>query len=387
MSRILAVYEREMPTVSALRVEFHELFDETAVVFDIKKNIEVSPHDLQQVDSLILIRANNYLSMKLAEIAKKEGIFVISFLDDDLLGLPKLEPRMPWRMKQLRKILQMSNMILTSNIYIAQKYKKYTSEKRYAIVNTVISKKDILDCPESFSNNERIKIVYAAGRNHEDVFYKYIEPILLEIDHIVGEKISLSFIGVRPTIDTSKYSFPIKYHSFLPFLEYRKFMLKNHYDIGIAPLEDDIFCACKYFNKYIEYTLVGAFGIYSNVKPYTFIIRDGFNGLLPDNTSKAWLNSILQAVQNRELREKCYQNAKRQLSEEFTVEKIRKKLLEDIPELLSPIIKSSKIRSLLIAKVIYKIYRILDGIYLFLFYLRKGGIKMVLDKILYHIKH
>lgn len=386
MGDILAVFEREMPTVSAFRIAFQNIFSGTDMEFQIKKNIEVSSDDLSKINALILIRPHNYLSMKIAEIAHKRGIFVITFLDDDLLSLPKSEAKMPWRMEQLKATLKLSDVILSSNKTIADRYVGYTRGRRNVSINTVVSDDEFSVIPTPIKN-EKVKIVYAAGRNHEELFFKFISPCLEEINRLIGDKITLDFVGVHPEIDTKKLKFPVRYHDSLPLLEYRKLMRESHYDIGLAPLNKDPFSECKYFNKYIEYTLVGVTGIYSNVKPYTYIIENGINGFLTDNDSNSWLENILLAVNEKDLREKCLYNAKAQLKNDFNVNKIREKLLDDIPELLIAHTVHNKSQNLLFIRMIYKLYRILDSIYLSFFYIRRGGIKLVINKIFYHIKH
>lgn len=386
MSEILAVYEREMPTVSAFRIAFQNIFLETDLNFHIKKNTEISIGDINGISVLILIRPHNYLSMKIAEIAQKSGVTVITFLDDDLFALPKTEAKMPWRMKQLKGTLKFSDVILASNKTIADRYARYTSNHRSVCINTVVSEEEVLAIPNT-RDNEKIKIVYAAGRNHEELFYKYINPVIGEINRLIGDKITLDFVGVHPAIESKKLRFPIQYHDSMPLLEYRALMRENHYDIGLAPLNMDSFSECKYFNKYIEYTLVGVTGIYSNVKPYTYIVEDKVNGFLADNNPGSWLESILTAVDEKKLRNNCLNNAKKQLANDFNVETIREKLLRDIPELSQSHNIHIKKKNLFFERIFYSLYRVLDILYLSFFYVRKGGIKLVTSKILYHIKH
>ena len=110
-------------------------------------------------------------------------------------------------------------------------------------------------------------------------------------------------------------------------------MEESKFDIGIAPLEDNDFTKCKYFNKYLEYTLSGIIGIYSNVEPYLFVVRDGINGLLADNNSKSWEEKLTLAIKDRNVRISCAKNAQYHVSSNFTEKSIMNKLFTDIPEL------------------------------------------------------
>ena len=63
-----------------------------------------------------------------------------------------------------------------------------------------------------------------------------------------GDKISFTFVGVRPNMDDIE----CEYVSGMPLMEYRKFMREQNFDIGLAPLYENDFSKCKYFNKFIE---------------------------------------------------------------------------------------------------------------------------------------
>lgn len=386
MHNILAVYERLIPTVSAFEIAFHNFFDGYEdYFFSILQAQKVTAEDIEKADTIIFIRPNNYLSKRLAQKAKRRGATVISFMDDDLFALPKSEPRMSWRKRQLRKVLALSDVLLSSSKRIAENRSMYTEGKRGVTIDTVVSQSELAGCPEQ-CGNDKVRIVYAAGRNHEELFRKFVEPFLKDIDAEVGENVTLDFVGVHPQLDTSAYTMSIRYHDSLPLLEYRQLMKESRFDIGLAPLESDAFSACKYFNKYIEYTLVGVTGIYSNVEPYTFVINDGVNGMLADNVPEIWRDKLLQLIRDSDLRCGCYNRAKQHLANDFTVENIRGKLLSDIPEMKEMRTQKAKVFAMPMARLGYDCFRILDTCYLILFYLKHGGVKKLCKKIYAHFK-
>lgn len=386
MSNIIAVYEREMPTVSSLQMGMGNLFYGLDINFTMLKNTNTSADDIQKADCIILIRPHDYLSMKIAQKCRVLGAFVIVFLDDDMLMLPASEPSIPWRIKALKKTLGYSDLVLSSNQFITEKYRTFTCANRFALMNTAISDEEYKGIP-NYKKKDVVKLVYAAGRNHEELFNRYILPILPKLNDSFGKKISLDFVGTHPILNSYEFEFNIQYHDSMPLMEYRKFMIEQNYDIGLSPLGNDQFSACKYYNKYIEYTLVGATGVYSNVEPYTFIIRDGYNGSLADNLHESWLKKISLLITNESLRQECVNHAVAQLKAEFSVNRIREKLIGDIPELIMEKDEQGGRASIIAARIVYKLYRLLDTVYLFFFYLKSGGPKKVLAKVIYHIKN
>lgn len=385
MSNVLFVYERNMATVSSMMGCFENLFRKTEIHHKFIRSIDVTPFDIEISDVIVLIRAHNYLSQKIAEKAKKCGCFIVFFMDDDLFNLPADLPDMPWRRRSLEKNLKISNVILSSNQYIVNKYKAQTAEGRGVVSHTVISEEELRMIPKRDNlHNEKVKLVFAAGGKHEASFDKFVAPILPELDKKYGRKLSLTFVGTHPEVDESLYSMDIIYQRSMPLSEYRDYMRKQEFDIGFAPLHDTSFTKCKYFNKFIEYTIAGIVGVYSNCEPYTFVVKDGINGKLAKNTPESWLECVCELL-DENIRKKYLDNAVNQLKRKFNVETIQKNLLIDIPEFLAYRTKQ-KCGSLLPAKFVYKLFRAADIMYLSWFYFRKAGVSGFLKKAREHFR-
>lgn len=385
MSNVLFVYERNMATVSSMMGCFESLFQRTEIYYKFMSCLDVVSHDIERSDVVVLIRPHNYLSQKIAEQAKKCGCFIVFFMDDDLFNLPKSMPSMPWRRRSLERNLKISNVILSSSQYIVNKYKERTEDNRGTVAHTVISQEELRMIPRwDTVCHDPIKLVFAAGGNHEGLFYEFVEPMLTELDRKYGEMLSLTFVGTHPEIDKTQYSMEITYQRSMPLLEYRDYMRKQKFDIGFAPLNDDSFSKCKYFNKFIEYTMAGVVGIYSNCEPYTFVIKDGFNGKLAENTPQSWLECVCELMDGN-IRKKNLDNAMDQLKNEFNVEKIKKDLLNGIPEFLICRPKQ-ECGSLLLFKIVYELFRVADIIYLSWFYFRRGGVLGLWRRIRIHFQ-
>jgi len=389
MSRVLCIYEQDMPTVSLLRDFFSLVNQKIGISVTFQSIKYVKRKDVDKYDVLIFIRPNNYLSSSIAKKAQEAGCIVIFFADDDLLNLPKKLPSIPWRRKAFLKTLNNSNIVLSSSKYICDKYGPQTKERRSALINTVVPEEIISKIPrkESYLNKKVISIVYAAGYEHTALFDEYISPIMNRLYKRYRKNISFTFIGVHPELNEYKDKMEIEYYSTMTLNNYREFMLDRKFDIGLAPLNKDDFSKCKYFNKFFEYTLAGAVGIYSNTEPYTYVITDKVNGYLADNTEESWYNAFCTAIDDYLLRKQCLDNAIQKLRNNFNFSAVTEKLLEDIPELYKYSKKESYCLSFTIDKLIYYLFRIADSIYLFIYYLSKKGIRGVINRIKLHIKH
>lgn len=387
MSNVLFLYERDMPTVSDMRYRFANMFaldpDKVSHVFksvnDIKKN------DLSWCDVLVLIRGDNYYSYKVAKRLKKASKAVVFFMDDDLFCIPKASlPSIPWKQKALRRNLELSDVFFSSSTYLINKYVSSTSGKRGVRTDSATAIEELSLDISKRKQSKIIKIVYAAGANHGDLFNNYILPILPKIEEKYSDDVSLTFFGTKPTLDR-EYNFEINYIPSMPLAEYRKKMIESEFDIGLAPLHDDSFSKCKYFNKFIEYTITGVVGIYSNVEPYTEVITDGENGFLANNNPNDWFNKVSEALDIKKLN-KMHQNAKDYIASNFSLEKIAERLKKEIPEFYNPH-KDVEVRgSLFFIKIKYKVIRLFDIMYLSLYYFKRDGLSGLRRRIAFHKK-
>jgi hypothetical protein len=74
-------------------------------------------------------------------------------------------------------------------------------------------------------------------------------------------------------------------------------------DILVAPLDDSRTSRSKCPNKYLEYSVAGAAGVYSSVPPYVGTVVDGRTGLLVANDSEeAWTAAIARLAEDTALR-------------------------------------------------------------------------------------
>lgn len=381
MSKLLFVFERDMPTVSIMRNMFNGLKNYPAIQSDFMYLTDVKPKDIDVHDIIIFIRPDNKYSYEIAKQARISGHLVVTFCDDDLLNLPKTSPTIPWRKAGLIKTLGESDVIWSSSRYILNNYRDYTAGKRTAMVDTIVQSDELADISIGHSG-EDVRIVYAAAPSHAQLFERYISPIIPDLVDEFGDKIDFTFVGVHPEVTGIKCN----YYSGMPLVEYREFMKSKHFDIGVAPLLNDDFSKCKYFNKFLEYTTHGIVGIYTETEPYSYVVEDHVNGFLVENTPECWYRVLADAISHKALRYKCVENAIEYLNRNHTESACMDKVLSDIPEMLYKKRYFEKCRQFWGYKFIYRIIRSFDLAYLTIFYLKSAGAKNVLNRALIHMK-
>lgn len=109
---------------------------------------------------------------------------------------------------------------------------------------------------------------------------------------------------------------------------YTKWMLDNwQSDIGIAPLEDNVFNAAKSELKWLEYSALGAATVASKVGPYKRAIRHDKDGKLCGSMG-AWEKAIAELIETPELRVSIAQEATQRLHDSYDQDKQAHKWLE-----------------------------------------------------------
>lgn len=375
MRRILFTYERNIPTVSLTYEMFHRkefLNQDIKVTFKCVK--DVTKEDIANNDVLYMIRPNDVISKKIAKQARKSGLFIVFFCDDDLFHLPKDLPNIPYRRRYLKKCLVNSNIFVTNSEYLAKQRYEQTLDKRYFLTHTIVEADEMV----THEDNDVIKFLYAGSVTHKTLFNMYLAPIFDKLVDKYGKKISFTFIGVHPDVEQYMEKTNIEFYGSMPLEKYREFVKKNNFDYGLAPLVSTEFTKCKYFNKYLEYTLSGLVGVYSKVEPYTFVIKDGENGFLVEDSPEDWLNCLEKLINLKDGRKKIVERAQKHVKEAFSADEIFSSIFKGIPEYLNHERGNGKVYGLGLTKLNYRIHRMFDIIYLSFFYLfRKGPVGLI----------
>ena len=389
MTKTLYTYEFDMPTVAIIRKGAETYSIKTNTEYRFKQIQEITAEDLAWCDIVNMIRPNDPYSAHLAKRAQEAGKIVISYYDDDLYNLPVSVPNPFWRKKSIRKALAYSNMVSSSSRYICEKYIKYTLGKRSYTGDAVVDSTDIKRIPKMESATvpaEKVKLIYAANPSHVAFFNQYILPIMPQLCQKYAGKISMTFMGVRPDLQEFESQIEITYHTTMPLDEYREKIKSGAFDIGLSPLPTDEFTKCKYFNKFIEYTMAGIVGVYSDTEPYTYVVKHEHNGFLAKSDPADWYECLCKAIDDALLRNQCICAAQDLLLREFTQEASLRRQNEAVPELLAYQSEKKTVGSLQPYKMLHSWLPVIERIYQVFFYWRRTGISGVIDKIKVHFR-
>lgn len=388
MSKILSIYERNIPTVAIMRNAAEQNKDISISEKRFKQITEVTQADIDWCDLLEMIRPSDPYSVFLAKRAKEAGCFVMAMFDDDLYNPPASRPTPKWRIRCVKKSLGISNVLTTCSPHIREKYRNFTADKRAVCSDSVVNPSEIKLIPEltEVPQNQKVKLIYAANAGHTVFFNHFLLPIMPKLAERYAGKISMTFMGVQPELSQFESRIEIEKFSSMPLEEYRRKIQDGNYDIGLSPLISDEFTKCKYFNKFIEYTMAGIVGMYSNTEPYTYVVKDSENGFLVNDDPEDWYNALCKVIDDALLRNRCVRSAQNLLLTNFTEEAVNCTCQQDIPELAYYDALRTPCKSLFLQRQLYRVIPVADKIYQVFFYLRHSGISGLINKVKIHFR-
>lgn len=296
-----------------------------------KRTTNVRKKDIQWADILITVRGCEPLTVNIVEQAKKAGRLIIYYLDDDLLHIPKESLAKeyyddPIISGGLKKVLAFADILWGVNSNIRDRYLQLT--KGRWIQNRVA--KSVLSPVPAIYPNSLIRVLYAGSTDHKVIVQEILAPVARRLCNKYGDRISFTFIGADPCVQGQHGIEFIPYIK--PYEAYCNYVRNGNFSIGLAPGRTDQFFSCKYYNKYLEYSSIGAVGIYTNAEPYTQIVLNGVNGILCENTVDDWCSAIERLANNPLLLQSCAKESQRILKEQFNIATVTDELLAQCTE-------------------------------------------------------
>jgi len=151
-------------------------------------------------------------------------------------------------------------------------------------------------------------------------------PALRSLYRNHGDEVEFQIVGGMGCKDTweALSELPVRVVSPQPAESaYPLFMLwftsRLRWDVAISPLLDTPFNRCKSDIKFLDYSAIGAAGIYSRVPAYESSVHHMETGLLVDNDVKAWVQALETLLSDDNLRLELAKNAMKHLFAQRTL--------------------------------------------------------------------
>ena len=309
------------------------------------ENFYVRSSDIEWADLIVFCRntepANDGILKKII-FCKKPYIYE---LDDNFFELSLDSPegiyhRAKERIAQLVRYIINADLVRVYSLPLEMRIKQYTENAR--LVKTPVNLYSIPDAPPD-SGSKKLKIVFSTSRTIADELSQIFVKDLIRVINEFDDAIEVHFWGFVPE---ELKGFPsVKFHHFMPnYQKYMRNIYRQGYDIGLAPMKNDVFHNSKTNNKFREYGACWIAGIYSNSEVYSSCVEDGVTGVLVSNDEGEWYKAIVRIMKDVEMRKAIQMQARAVVEKEYSLEIFAEILLNDINSVLREFVQKETVR-------------------------------------------
>lgn len=313
-------------------------------------------YENQSVDAVIVDRLwrpdiSPALAEGLAESVRRAGARLIYALDDNLLDLPPrrlplVSPSEPWPTEDhlwiVRFFLRHADGVLVTTQALKERFLEFN--QNIAIIPQALDER-LLVAGDTYRGEAlfrpRKKVIGYMGTFTHDEDLVMVLPALRTLCQRHPQEVEIQIIGVAGQPDTLQALQELPVRSVHPApeeVDYPLFMLwftsRVRWDIAISPLRDTAFNRCKSDIKFLDYSAIGAAGIYSAVPAYASTVRHGETGWLVENDAEAWIEALDTLLSDAGLRAQLAQNATRYLYAQRTLAQLAQHWLSALESLL-----------------------------------------------------
>ena len=259
---------------------------------NLKVNVSFSDSDLLSSTFIVNQHHHTDKAIDFFKEQRKQGKLIVTDIDDDYWHIPKSNPAKKYwgkdRLKKVAETLRLSNAVIVSTHTLKNVIDRY-NKNVHVIPNyveiPVMNKK---------MQSHKLRIGYAGSSSHVGDFSNNVISAFLEIHKKYHDAVDLIFLGYLPPplIGKAHYYKPVS------CLDYMNTLAGLNLDIGIAPLEDNMFNKSKSPLKYFEYSAVKAMTIASDTPVYRNHIHPSTGVLLKDKKDD-WFSAISHFIFDR----------------------------------------------------------------------------------------
>jgi len=315
--RVLHLYKAMIPSVLLCgHCQMESLAAQGLIEYQHYPANRVRKTVLDWAEIVVLCRLDNTYERRLTQLLKKSGKCIVYVMDDDLLNVPVEMSSgayyaQPEIQANIRSMIAMSDAVISPSPLLLEKYAANT-QKRILLEEPAID-----PVPYTPHDPERpVRIGFAGSIDRAGDIEVILRDALLRIKDEYGQRVEFTFYGAIPSFAEELGAACVPYSA--SYDNYRKTMNALQLDIGLAPMPDTPFHACKHYNKFIEYAAANAVGIFSAVRPYNRLKGLWQWELLCGNTAESWYGMIRELLDQPEkldaLKEKVAMLAETQFS-------------------------------------------------------------------------
>jgi GT2 family glycosyltransferase len=242
----------------------------------------------------------------LAEHAKRTGARLIYDLDDDLLNIPPEHPEaaeLAAKAAVVEHMIRRADLVRTSTAALAARIAPLAGQVE--VVENALDERIWLPFRHGRGDAYGPVRILCMGTATHDADFALLLPALAEIHRQFGDQIAFDLIGFVSGLSVPAWirrltPSPHATRSYAGFVHWLTW--SGPWDIGLAPLVDSAFNACKSPIKVLDHAALGLASLASEVAAYRGSLADGPGGMLVPNTTASWHEALSRLIRDAALR-------------------------------------------------------------------------------------
>lgn len=326
------------------RVQLPAKFLNKVEGFHFKIATQYTNKDIDWADLVILQKQTNQQALPFIQYAKSRGKKIITEVDDDYFNIPVWNPaykHYDGKHQDLINFYKISDAIVVTTPHLSKIVSPHTS-KTYVIPNSLdISTLDRLKKMEELEKNKHTQYLSVdqkkltleeaksrmlgktvIGWGGSPTHLRDLEQATDALLKLTNENKDTMVVMMACTTDTIlKKMNPdqILLIKPVPIFLYPQVLASMPWDIGICPIEDNVFNRSKSNLKFLEFSINGFACVCSNVENYARTITHGVDGLLSENTTSSWYSNLKKLVDDVDYRKLIAQNGENLVRSKFAM--------------------------------------------------------------------
>ena len=295
------------PTPCA-QIRLMQPLDHPAIAAGLDVSLVTLPQALRLRADLLLTQRHAVPDAAAAEAlaahCRGSGMRLIYDLDDDLLGLPPEHPdaaRLAPRAGAVAAMLRLADLVTVSTPALAARIAPLRADA--VVVANALDERIWGDPPSSRPRRAPPVRLLCMGTATHEADFALIAPALARLVGQFGARIAIEVIGVTTQValpeGVTRLAPPGSVASYPAFVHWLR--AQPAWDIGLAPLADSAFNACKSPIKLLDYAALGLAAVASDTPAYRDALAAG-GGLGVANTEAAWCDALSRLIRQPEAR-------------------------------------------------------------------------------------
>jgi hypothetical protein len=261
----------------------------------------------------------------LVDHARRTDAALIFDIDDDLLTIPLEHPEaadLASKAAVVEYLVRQADIVRTSTAALAARISPLARQVHVA-ANALDERIWLPELPKPGDHYGGVRILCMGTMTH-DADFALLLPALTEIHGRFGDQIQIDLIGfvadaTVPTWIRRLAPTPHAARSYAGFVHWLR--SSEPWDIGLAPLAETPFNACKSAIKVLDYAALGLASVASDVTGYRGSLADGPGGILVPNTTDAWYEALSRLIRDAAWRRRIAAGGTAQLLASGTLER------------------------------------------------------------------